>query len=792
MSSSDSDQEVKIVADVRLLAEEETTTNTQGMQGTLRPQMGAPAQGLNHWDGAPTGLVHGTRGPPVPNQLGAQREMQEAAAAEALMQIGSRMERPDRLRWPDPPSPPPRREQLVLLELHRVMSEFQRHHGEMLQEMHSQSQATRDTVHQAVFQAQKQTEERVFSEWKTQNEVQTGEQRSLREAFQESQQEFTSCMVAKHQELIGQMQQQHDLLVQQQSGLINNLGQANHQLRTTIEEGHQGLSQAIGQLSQAVLDLTRTCSQTQDHTLKSIHQFLKEFTHEHTSTLKQLQEGVDRKNNHPPDKFSLDTDTDGKLGLPRPNFSRNSDRSSHTRKATAHSGKKAKHGKRHQKDTTNWRSKEDSTDSSSGNDTDTSVTALNSDDESKVSGKSSRTHHKRSKLTPFNGKERWKVWYKRFKVCTKEWTSSERLEEMLPLLRGTAADFVFDQLPARTLESYPNLVKELENRFRKVENPRTYRTKLSKLKQKGETVEEFAAEIKKIYDKAYPDRNIKTREEDLLQKFLEGLKDQNAASQVQFIRKLQDIDEAVDAIVNFQELHGKSEKVSRSRKQNENSTEESDSEEEDKQEWKQGHKKNKKTKPVSKSTPKREQSAETSNNLQWAQKGTQTPPPPENSEAEGNTRRNFQGYRNGPMDQQMYGNFNQPGPRQPGPPNRQMFPGRTAPQNSSGPTREFICFKCGGPNHIAKNCPAYFMGSAPPFPGPSLPAAPYMTQNSGNMNMNPTQQHIPMTTASKLAYVYPPLNRVPAVSMPILTPIPVAPTQTTASHQSGNLLGPVL
>ena len=43
-------------------------------------------------------------------------------------------------------------------------------------------------------------------------------------------------------------------------------------------------------------------------------------------------------------------------------------------------------------------------------------------------------YHKWPKLTPFGGKERWKVWYKRFKVCTKGWSSEDKLDEMLPLL----------------------------------------------------------------------------------------------------------------------------------------------------------------------------------------------------------------------------------------------------------------------------------------------------------------------------------------------------------------------
>jgi hypothetical protein len=190
----------------------------------------------------------------------------------------------------------------------------------------------------------------------------------------------------------------------------------------------------------------------------------------------------------------------------------------------------------------------------SENSTDLSVEERLSEDRNLTSEKS-QLGHKHLRSIPFCGKEKWKVWHTRFEVSTKGWSHKDKLEEMLLLLRGTAAEFVFDQMPSSSFDKYSLVVKELENRFRKIENPRIYRTKLSELRQRCESVEEFAVKVKMVYNKAYPGRDIKSRKEDLLQKFMEGLKDQHASSQVQFIKQLEDIDEAVDAVINFQELH---------------------------------------------------------------------------------------------------------------------------------------------------------------------------------------------------------------------------------------------
>ena len=96
------------------------------------------------------------------------------------------------------------------------------------------------------------------------------------------------------------------------------------------------------------------------------------------------------------------------------------------------------------------------------------------------------------KLPAFTGKEQWKVWINRFTAVSdrNRWNESERLDELLPRLRGAAGDFVFSQLPGHVLNDYTELIKELNNRYRVIATSKTYGAQFSKRNQKfGETVE---------------------------------------------------------------------------------------------------------------------------------------------------------------------------------------------------------------------------------------------------------------------------------------------------------------
>ena len=122
---------------------------------------------------------------------------------------------------------------------------------------------------------------------------------------------------------------------------------------------------------------------------------------------------------------------------------------------------------------------------------------------------------------------------------------------MSPKLQGDAGEFVFGELPKRIRSNYPELIAELENRFRKIETPKFS----NRIQKNGESTEDYAAELKKLYSKAYPNRPGRTRHEDLVRRFLNGLTDDKACFHVEYIKDPQDIDEAVYKVVNFIEVN---------------------------------------------------------------------------------------------------------------------------------------------------------------------------------------------------------------------------------------------
>ena len=136
----------------------------------------------------------------------------------------------------------------------------------------------------------------------------------------------------------------------------------------------------------------------------------------------------------------------------------------------------------------------------------------------------------------------------------RRWNNEKKLDELLPRLQGPAGEFVYGQLSHRIRTDYDALIKELNSRFRVVETARTYGAKFSNRNQRiGEPVEEYAADLKRLYDKAHSNRDRETRREDLMRRFLDGLADDRARFHVEYIKEPLDIDEAVYEVVNFQE-----------------------------------------------------------------------------------------------------------------------------------------------------------------------------------------------------------------------------------------------
>ena len=169
-----------------------------------------------------------------------------------------------------------------------------------------------------------------------------------------------------------------------------------------------------------------------------------------------------------------------------------------------------------------------------------------------------RYHHETNhiKLPPFTGKERWKIWLNRFMEVARlrQWSDEQKLMELLPKLQGPAGEFVFDQLNSSTRRSFSELIEELNNRFRVVETTKTFRTLFTNRDQAyGESAETYAAELKRLYDKAYPERDRDTRSEDLLRRFLGGLYDDATRFHIEYVKEPDNIDVAVYEAINFYE-----------------------------------------------------------------------------------------------------------------------------------------------------------------------------------------------------------------------------------------------
>ncbi len=182
-----------------------------------------------------------------------------------------------------------------------------------------------------------------------------------------------------------------------------------------------------------------------------------------------------------------------------------------------------------------------------------------SSDSEHGSYRSGGTYQNGVRLPPFTGKESWKVYFNRFEEIAdrRGWNSERRLDELLPKLQGDAGEFVFDQVAPGVRRDYRALTKELNSRFRVIVNPRTFQIRFSHRDQEpNESVEKYVADLKRLYDKAHPMRDRRTRDEDLLRRFLDGLANEEARFHVEYIKGPRDIDEAAYEVANFVESRG--------------------------------------------------------------------------------------------------------------------------------------------------------------------------------------------------------------------------------------------
>ena len=163
----------------------------------------------------------------------------------------------------------------------------------------------------------------------------------------------------------------------------------------------------------------------------------------------------------------------------------------------------------------------------------------------------------RVKFLPFTGRENWQVWFARFTTLASRrgWSDEQKLDQLLQHLEAQAAEFVFTQLQPAVVSNYKLLTDEISCRYRVIEPARSFAAKFSRRTQHpGEPIEDYAADLKMLYDKAHPFRDRIIRDEDLVRKFMDGLHDQEARFEIEFNKEPSNIEDAVFHAVSYQQL----------------------------------------------------------------------------------------------------------------------------------------------------------------------------------------------------------------------------------------------
>lgn len=100
----------------------------------------------------------------------------------------------------------------------------------------------------------------------------------------------------------------------------------------------------------------------------------------------------------------------------------------------------------------------------------------------------------------------WKVCHAQFTTIANlnKWNETTCLSELMQRLQGTAAEFVFDEIPPESVSNYVSLVCEPVSMFKWVKRNRAFKVKFVTfgkwVRKYDGTVEEYAAELKRLYD----------------------------------------------------------------------------------------------------------------------------------------------------------------------------------------------------------------------------------------------------------------------------------------------------
>lgn len=139
-------------------------------------------------------------------------------------------------------------------------------------------------------------------------------------------------------------------------------------------------------------------------------------------------------------------------------------------------------------------------------------------------------------VNPFDGKQDWDSYWAQFQLVARYngWPPALQAMHLVKALVGGARSILAD-MSVEHMEDLPKLVAALERRYRPREKVPAYRALFNGRRQRPkESAQEFAEELRLLALKAFPTESAEGRETRLIDKFLEGLQDNDMRKHVVF------------------------------------------------------------------------------------------------------------------------------------------------------------------------------------------------------------------------------------------------------------------
>ncbi|MES9883163.1 MAG: C2HC-type zinc finger protein, partial [Sedimenticola sp.] len=142
-----------------------------------------------------------------------------------------------------------------------------------------------------------------------------------------------------------------------------------------------------------------------------------------------------------------------------------------------------------------------------------------------------------------------------------QWSDTAKAMELVTSLRGLAQSILSDLSPAQR-KDYPYLVTALTARFEPTNQSELYRAQMkTRLRKKGETIQELAQDIKRTVRMAYPGASMEVREQLCRDCFVDALNDKEIQWSI-YQQSPKTMDESVHLAVKLEAFHASTQRNS--------------------------------------------------------------------------------------------------------------------------------------------------------------------------------------------------------------------------------------